>query len=352
MGKRALTNRSRVLVLVGVVWTLWACTPSIYVQPAPKLTFDQIIHDEVRFGARRPAHGMAAFVRGDKPTNEPNFIHPNRLPEAYTVDGSEGARVSEYHLGYAAQRLIRLHYADAHPAKNGPQSYEVSAIIDTAGGSDADIIEDNRTWPVDIADVDRRFVFEMVPPGKTHQAEGKTKANLHAMLLNAGLFKKRPFTLGTGYSGELGVRFAENAAPWKLSWETVEPGVVSYHWQALTVAKVTEESCRNAYLAKQWHDVTPKEMAQYAGPLHRVVEELVQAREKMGRTRAAIKMPVLPGRTLFDYLDTVAKWSAHDERRAQLLPVMYGPPVTVVPKKQFVAETNGEDDDEAEGQHI
>lgn len=326
-----------------------ACGPAdIHVQPAPQLTFDQIIHDEVTFGARRPAHAMAALVRGDKLANDPAVIEPKRWPEAYT-QGPEGTRISEYHLGYAAQRLIRIHYTDAYPAKNVPKSYEVSAIVDAAGGSDTDIREEHRTWRVDVVDVDRRFVFEIVPPGETHQAEGKTKANLHAMLLNAGLFKKRPFTLGTGYSGELGVRFAENAAPWKLSWSTTEAGVVQYHWQALTIAKVTEESCRDAYLAKQWHDVTFKEMAQYAGPLHRVVEELVQAREKLGRTRAAIKMPVVPGRTLFDYLQTVADWSAHDERRAQLLPVMYGPPVTVVPRTQFVAETNGEDDDEAEG---
>lgn len=327
-----------------------ACGPAaVYVQPAASLTLEQIAQDEVRFGARRPAHGMVRFVRGDKPDENPQFIHPRLLPEAYTLDGSEGTRVSEYHLGYAAQRLIRIHYADAYPAKNVPESYEVSAIVDAAGGSDTAIIEENRTWPVDIADIDRRYVFEVVPPGQTHQVAGKEKANLHAMLLNAGLWKKRPFTLGTGYSGELGVRFAENAAPWKLSWQTVEPGVIAFRWQTLTVAKVTEESCRNAYLDKQWHDVTLKEMAQYAGPLHRVVEELVQAREKLGQTRAAIKMPVVPGRTLFDYLDTVAKWSAHDEKRAQLLPVMYGPPVMVVPRKQFVAETNGEDDDEAEG---
>jgi hypothetical protein len=342
----------RILGLTGGLFfvTNIACGPAtVYVQPAPTLTLEQIAQDEVRFGARRPAHGMEALVRGDEPTKKPTFIHPRRLPEAYTLDGSEGTHVSEYHLGYAAQRLIRLHYADAYPAKNVPESYEVSAIVDAAGGSDTDILEENRTWPVDIADVDRRFVFEVVPPGKTHQAEGKEKANLHAMLVNAGLWQKPQFRLGKGYSGELGVRFAENAAPWKLSWETAVPGVVQYHWQALTVATVTEESCRNAYLAKLWHDVTPREMAQYAGPLHRVVEELVQAREKLGRTRAAIKMPVVPGRTLFDYLDTVAKWSAHDERRAQLLPVMYGPPVTVVPRKQFVAETNGEDDDEAEG---
>lgn len=45
------------LQLIGLFFvTNFACGPAaVYVQPAPQLTFDQIIHDEVTFGARRAA---------------------------------------------------------------------------------------------------------------------------------------------------------------------------------------------------------------------------------------------------------------------------------------------------------
>ncbi len=328
-----------------------ACAPVVYVQPTGTMSFQQLLQADATIDARIAAHAMRGAVCGDAPPQSVDALKPMRLPEAYTLDGSEGTRASQYHLGYAAASLIREYYAEAFPNALRINSDKLVDIVDAADGNTYTTYEPNRDWPIEIADIQHRVVFEVVPPGETHRAYGKKKADFHLMFLNQAMIGVPPFELGKEFSGEIGVRFAEGVAPWRLSWSTTEPGVVQYQWEAMTVAKVTEDSCRDGYLDKLWHDVTPREMTSFARSLHEVVERLVQAREKLGPTRAAIKMPMVPGKTLFDYLQTVASWSAHDSQRAQLLPVMYGPPVQVVPAKQFVGDTvdDGGDESQAEG---
>ncbi len=72
----------------------------------------------------------------------------------------------------------------------------------------------------------------------------------------------------------------------------------------------------------RWHEPTYHEMVRFARALHEVVERLVQALETLGQTSAAAEMPLLPGKTMADYLRTLVWWSAHDDKVARFLPVI------------------------------
>lgn len=319
-----------------------ACASAIYVQPASTMTFQQLLEADASISARMSAHTMRDRVRGDERRRSKRGDELVHWPESYSLDGAEGMWASQFHLTYAATSLIRAYYAEAFPKALPIKSDTLFDIVDAADGHTDAIDRENRNWTIEIADIPRRVIFELVPPGETHRAAGKNVADAELMVLNAAMQDATPFRLGQDFSGEIGVRFAEGAAPWRLSWHTSDPGVVQFRWEAMTIAKVTEESCRDAYLKQRWHDVTLHEMTKFGAVLHEVVERLVLARDEMGQAQARAEMPLVPGKTVVDYLDTVALWSAHDEQRAQFLPVMHGPTVEVVPAKQFVGETLAE----------
>ncbi len=335
----ALTNL-RWLVLAFALLNVGCGSGAIKLQSPETGAFAQLLHDEMTSDARRPAHGMAAFVRGNEQTL--GVFDPEKLPEAYTPNGEEANRRYQFHLGYAAQRLIRAYYSAAHSQKSVPERDELIEIVDAAGG-DTDKVESyDRDRHIDIADVQGRFVFEIVPFGLAHEPAGKKKVDEQLSLINKAMSGGRMFQLGAGFSGEIGVRFAERAAPWSLVWST-NNGVILYEWRALTVDKFTEDACQAAYLEDRWHVPSPEEMVRYGRALHEVVERLVQAREALGRTRATTEMPMLPGKTAGDYLRSVRSWGAHDDEIARLLPVMRRPPpppeMPVRRGGRFVGET-------------
>lgn len=339
-----LTNFSPRLVLLVFVWTLLGCAPTIYVEPANRIPFEQMVTLDATIGARVEAHNIAGLVRGDIPSKSAGYLEPMRLPEAFTVDGTEGVRSWQFHLGYAAARLIRAYYGASRPNALRIQSNRLLDIVDEAGGNTHVVADINEDWPVEIADIEKRQVFEVVPPGQTHQAYGKKKADFHIMFLNQTLFKQPPFELGQAFQGEVGIRFAEKTPPWKLSFQTVEPGVVSFKWLVLSVAKATDEAHQKAYLDDQWREPTPNESVRLGRSLHIVVEKLVQAREALGQIRAREEMPMLPGKTMGEYLRALSLWSAHDERIARLLPIMRevparAPPPNVRRDRRFIGET-------------
>ena len=100
----ALTN-FRWIALVFALMTVGCGSSAIKLQSAETGAFTQLLHDEVTSDARRKAHGMEAFVRGNSQTL--GVFDPAKLPEAYTPNGEEANRRYQFHLGYAAQRLIR-----------------------------------------------------------------------------------------------------------------------------------------------------------------------------------------------------------------------------------------------------
>ena len=342
----------RLVVLVvtngGVLGPLLGCAPTVLEVPAYDSTaFQQMLQNEQTADARRPAQGMKQWVRGDRPDKHVGVLDDATLPEAYTPNGERGIAASQFHLGYAALRLIREYYAAAHPAHQVLERGDLVEIVEEAGGNTYVVNDFDRQRLLDIADIEGRFVFKVVPPGQTHQAAAKKKIDWQLLLLNQAMLGVPKFKLGTGYEGEIGVRFAEGAMPWKLAWSTTEPGVVQYRWWVLGAE---EPKGADAYAEDRWHQPTYREMVRLGRALHEVVERLVQAREALGQTRAAAHMPMVPGKTLADYFRSVGWWSDNDEGIARLLPVMREPPLPPPPPPppatkradpRLVAQTTG-----------
>ncbi|HRI62825.1 MAG TPA: hypothetical protein PK156_01260 [Polyangium sp.] len=327
----ALTN-IRWIALVFAMMILGCGSSAIELQSPESGAFAQLLRNEITSDARRSAHGMAAFVRGNE--QEPGMLDPAKLPEAYTPNGEEANRRYQFHLGYAAQRLLRAYYAAAFPA-SVPERDQLVEIVNAAGGDTGKIDAYDRDRHVDIADIAKRFVFEIVPPGQAHEIAGKKKVDEQLSLLNKAMVDVPKFQLGAGFDGEIGVRFGERTVPWKLVWST-NNGVVRYQWMALTVDRFTDDACLVAYLDNRWHIPSLEEMVRNARPLHEVVERLVQAREAQGQTRAATMMPMLPGKTVAEYRRSVALWGGQDERIARLLPIMAEPPPPPPPPQRQV----------------
>lgn len=74
-----------------------ACTPIVYVQPTGTMSFQQLLEADATIDARIAAHNMRDRVRGDAPTQGSAVLKPMRLPEAYTLDGSEAKRMVPEH---------------------------------------------------------------------------------------------------------------------------------------------------------------------------------------------------------------------------------------------------------------
>lgn len=85
----ALTNARRWLVLViALVLALFGCTPTIYVEPANTIPFEQMVTLDATIGARVEAHTIAGLVRGDAPSKSTSYLEPMRLPEAFSLGGT------------------------------------------------------------------------------------------------------------------------------------------------------------------------------------------------------------------------------------------------------------------------
>ncbi|MBK9266112.1 MAG: hypothetical protein IPM54_40790 [Polyangiaceae bacterium] len=315
-----------ILTNLGFAWLLMGCGPGVVhvVQP-DSAAFLQITNAQVSAEARRSAHMMGQWVRG-RPPDKIGVLEDSKLPEPYTQDDEPGVWPSEYHLGYAALRLIREHYAAAHPAYRVPKNGNIEEVVDEAGGNVHIIADFDRDRHIDLADVEGRVLFEVVPRGQTHRSAANNKVDWHLRVINGAMLGVPKFKLGTGYAGEVGVRFAERTQPWVIRWATTDPGVVEYQWLVLDAEQQTAESHGDAYVGNRWREPTLREISRLGRALHEVVERLVQAREELGRARAEATIPILPGKTIADYLRSVTLWSAHDDDVARLLPVMREPP--------------------------
>lgn len=335
------------LLLGGFIATTTGCARLAETEQPPAnpynrpLTFEEVIQmDQKTFlrrqelGARHFAHFLGQEVGGS--SGSTLRVDHSSAPEAYTVDGESGSAPWEYHLGYAAHRLIAEHYRAAHPRHFViPNFASIRAIVDEAGGNVGLVNRYEADLRPDIADVTSLFVFEIKPPGPEHLAQGQSKIEQHLRALDMGMVGAPPFKLGLGYRGELGVRFESGIAAVKLEWQTTAPGVLQFRWRRLDTEDDDVDDDRKAYEKARWRDLTAEEMERYARPLHKAVEELVRAREELGQTRAAAKMPVVLDGTHEAYAWSVELWSAEDEA-PWLLPVVKKPP-----DPRFFGQTSG-----------
>ncbi len=155
--------------MCGFAWTILGCGPAaVHVVSADSMAFQQMMSVELAADARRPAHWMERVVRGDVSGNV-GILYDDKLPEAYTQDEQRRGWPSEYHLGYAAHRLIREFYAAKFPIHEVLESGNLVEIVDEAGGNLGMLNEFDKDRRPDITDVEGRFVFEVVPPRQTQR---------------------------------------------------------------------------------------------------------------------------------------------------------------------------------------
>jgi hypothetical protein len=336
--------------ITGCVGTAVTPTESQETRPEP-LTFQDLLELEVRafarrqeLGARRTAHFMSQTVTDSSSGGAILLDHPS-APEGYTFDGQPASMPWQYHIGYAAHRLIVEHYRATHPKNLVFDDFtSIRMIVDDVDGNLGFLNTYEEGLRPDIADASARFVFEIKPPGAEHLADGKSKIDQHLRSINKAMVGVPLFKPGMGYRGELGVRFAEDEGvpAWKLEWDTTAPGILQFRWRRLNTEDDDVDDYREAYEKARWRDLTPQEMVRYARPLQEAVESLVRARERMGPGRAATSMPVVLAGTSADFTRSMELWSRED-KVPWLLPVVRKPPAVAQARRdaRLVAQTVG-----------
>lgn len=93
-----------VLTNLALLRPILGCSPAVVqVASADGSVFEQWLHNGMASDARRPAHLMQAYVRGDMPSKA-DILPREHQPEAYNIDVGSSIQPAEYHLGYAAER--------------------------------------------------------------------------------------------------------------------------------------------------------------------------------------------------------------------------------------------------------
>lgn len=216
-----------------------------------------------------------------------NYHDPDgREPEGYyTSPGRPGNQPWAFFMGAAAHRLIAYHYGYTHPGNQVYTNFvDIPTILQQSGAGDPSRVSPSRQGlKPDITDTTTRQVFEIKPWNAEGLRQGREQVQEYQKGLNEGAPANRQFSLGTGVSGELGVRFARGVAAWRLTWQTTEPGVIQYRWQRLNARDEDIRSFEEAYANNQWIDVTEAEMQQHAQALSQAVDQMVEHRETLER---------------------------------------------------------------------
>ncbi|WP_257457486.1 hypothetical protein [Archangium lipolyticum] len=186
----------------------------------------------------------------------------------------------ELFLGNAAHRMIAYMYGVDHPGNEVYYNKEtIKVILEKARlGNTSRLRLDERNLRPDITDVTVLHAFEIKPWNEQGRQEGRQEVQTYLAALNRAVAPESSFSGGTGFQGEILIRFAQGQYIWRLEWRTTEPGVVQYHW---TRSQQRFESEAAAYEARQWVDLTKEEMQQYGGWVGQAVEGMISRREKL-----------------------------------------------------------------------
>jgi RHS repeat-associated protein len=205
----------------------------------------------------------------------------------YIAPGRPGNQPFSFFLGMAAHRLIAYHYSYNHPGSRAYYNFDtIAAILADSGAGDPALLQSaERGLKPDITDVTTREVFEIKPTNDESLRQGRRQAASYLAALNRAAPANAQFRLGTGNSGELGIRFAGGVAGWRLTWNTTEPGVIQYRWQRLNPRRQTEEGFREAYEQGLWIDISEAEAAQYGEQLYNAVEARMSHVQTIGRAQ-------------------------------------------------------------------
>ncbi len=186
----------------------------------------------------------------------------------------------EFFLGNAAHRLIAYMYGVNHPRHRVFYNQETLAgMLLKVGIGDPSLLHENeRNLRPDITDFTSLALFEIKPWHEQALQEGRLEVRLYLTALNRALPTSRNFSGGTGFQGEILIRFAQGQHIWRLEWWTPESGVVQYRWTRSQQSFASEAA---AYKAGQWVEISAQEMRQYGGWVSQAVEGMVSRRERL-----------------------------------------------------------------------
>jgi hypothetical protein len=218
-----------------------------------------------------------------------NGESPSSSVQGYNVPGrSPNSQMPwEFFLGNAAHRLIAYMYGVDHPQNevfyNQVSLFSILSKVDI--GDPSRLLQNEMLLRPDITDVSLRQVFEIKPQGEAGLQEGRQAVQTYIAALNRAVRKRRPFSGGIGFQGQILIRFAQGQYIWRLEWQTPEPGVIQYRW---TRSQQRFASGEAAYDAGQWVDLTVQELAEYGGWVAQAVEGMVTRRERLASFSGAV----------------------------------------------------------------
>ncbi|WP_224250240.1 hypothetical protein [Hyalangium gracile] len=211
-----------------------------------------------------PANGGEAVGQG--------YNVPGRRPDSQAP--------WEFFLGNAAHRLIAYMYKVNHPGRLAYFNTKTLAdILATSGvGDPSRLLPHERYLRPDITDTSALSLFEIKPWGDRGLMEGRQEVRTYLTAVNRAVVAGTSFIGGTGFQGQLLIRFARGQYIWRLEWQTPEPGITQYRW---TRSQQRFESEQEAYRAGQWVELTVEEMRQYGGWVGQAAEGMVSRREQL-----------------------------------------------------------------------
>jgi RHS repeat-associated protein len=228
------------------------------------------------------------------------FLDPNGAePENYyRAPGKPGKQAWGFFLGSSAHLIIGYHYKVMHPGHQVFTNFiGIGTILEKSGaGNPAKLQPGEESLKPDIANTTSRGVLELKPWGKTAQEhqewreEGRDQVRGYLDALNRAAPAKRQFSLMTGESGHMGVRFLGGAEYWRLQWATTEAGLAQYKWERLKRNDIRRLSDQEAFYANEYEDVTEAEAAQYGQQLNETMEWSMKWRGRLDTLRDAVSI--------------------------------------------------------------
>jgi hypothetical protein len=193
----------------------------------------------------------------------------------------------EFFLGHAAHRLIAYMYKVKYPRSKA--FFNTKTLLEIVRqenlGDPSRLLSHERNLRPDITDTTPLFVFEIKPWDNKGLEEGRQKVQIYLAALNRAGAPETIFSGGTGFQGEILIRFAQGQYIWRLEWQTPEPGVTQYRW---TRSQQRFESEAAAYDAGQWVELTQEEMLKYGGWVAQAVDGMVERREQLAAFSAVV----------------------------------------------------------------
>ncbi len=287
----------RALLVVWLVSSVSACATTSYGLSQPCDIADENRGHPPCFGASERLRTSFDAELHSRPRPDPRLMAQTAGggsgPSGYSLNGRPGNQWPGFHLGNSAHKAIAAYYGATHL---GRVVYKNTAtmgkIADENGGNRSVLHADEVLLCPDITDMLDRVVFQIKSSTEGQLQLGQARVTQELAILNQALPGAKPFIGGTGYSGELGIRFADDVSPWRLTWQTTSPGVVQYRFTKLNPKDASREAYREAYEKGQWVDLTAVEMEQYGEALANAVDMLVDNREFMAKVQSMADVPI------------------------------------------------------------